>query len=86
MAEATLDAPLTLDSKQATKLRFVDATIDFVGRSVVAKYDMVGTNGAVMAQRYLRITGPQVQTWITNQETTLYTRLLVQLGVTGTVA
>jgi hypothetical protein len=85
MAEATLTSPLTLDPQQAVKLRFADATIDFVTRTVFARYELVDNAGAVIAQRTMKLTGAQVQTWITNQENTLYTRLLAQLGVTGTI-
>lgn len=86
MAEATLDSPLTLDPQTCAKLRLVHSTVDHVQRVVIARYDLVDSNGVVLQQRTVRLTGAAVNTWITNNENTLYTRLLAQLGVTGTVA
>lgn len=85
MSEATLDAPLTLDPQQATKLVIRGANVDFDGRVVVINFDMVAANGTILQRRSIVADGAQVQTWITNQEATIYGRLLAKLGVTGTI-
>jgi hypothetical protein len=84
--QATLDAPLTLDPQQATKLVIRGANVDFDGRVVLIHFDMVAANGTILQRRSIVVDGSQVQTWITNQENAIYTRLLAKLGVTGTVA
>lgn len=86
MAEATLDAPLTLDPKQATKLVVRHADIDFAARTVDIDYFLVDATGKVIDRKRITASGAAVQTWITNQETTIYNRLLASLGVTGTIA
>ena len=85
MAEATLDAPLDLDPRTAAKLRIRSFQADCDGRVVTIIYDLVDSDGKVVDRRQRVATGSQVQTWITNQEATIYTRLLAELGVTGTV-
>jgi hypothetical protein len=86
MAQATLTSPLTLDPQTAAKLVIKRATLDFQDRTVVIHYDMLDSNGRVIERRSTIASGAQVQTYITNQESTIYTRLLAQLNVTGTVA
>lgn len=86
MAEATLSAPLTLDPQQATKLRVVNTFVNHRQRTVRIEYEMVAANGTVVSTRTVSRGGAAVDTWITNQESTIYAQLLAQLGVTGTVA
>ena len=85
MSQATLDAPLTLDPQQAITLVIRGANIDFDARVVTIHFDMVSAGGAILARRTITADGATVQTWITNQEATIYGRLLAKLGVTGTI-
>jgi hypothetical protein len=85
MAQVTLDAPLTLDPKQATKLVLRRADIDFTARTVEIDYVLVDATGKTIDRKRITASGAQVQTWINNQETTIYGRLLAALGVTGTI-
>lgn len=85
MARVTLDEPLTLDPQQATRLEIRSAQIDFDARVVIIQVDLVGANGRTLARREVTADGAQVQTWINNQESTIYQRLLAKLGVTGTI-
>ena len=84
--QATLDTPLTLDPKQATKLVVRSAVIEFDSRAVQIDYEMIDASGKTVDRRRITATGAAVQTWITNQENTIYTRLLASLGITGTIA
>lgn len=85
MAEATLDSPLTLDPQQATKLVIRGVQIDLDGRDMTIHFDLVGAGNVILARRSVVATGSQVQTYISNQETNYYTRLLAKLGITGTI-
>lgn len=86
MAEVTLDTPLTLDPKQATKLVLRSAVIEFDSRALQIDYVLVDADGKVVDRRRITATGAQVRAWITNQEATILNRLLAHLGVTGTIA
>ena len=86
MAQITLDVPLTLNPQQAARLVIRGALVDFDGRVVTINFDLVAANGSVLERRSITATGAAVQTWINNQETTIYQRLLAALGVTGTIA
>jgi GTP cyclohydrolase III len=86
MAQATLNAPLILDPQVATKLIIRNAMIDFEGRVLVIHFDLVDADGKMLARRSVVADGSAVQTWISNQESIVYTRLLAKLGLTGSVA
>lgn len=86
MAEATLSAPLTLDPQQAAKLVIRNVLVEFGARTLQVEYDLVDGTGKLLQRRTVTADGAAVQTWIGNQEATLYARLLAKLGVTGTVA
>jgi hypothetical protein len=86
MAQATLDAPLTLDPTQAVKLKIMSFNTECDARVVTIRFAMLDASGKVVSERTVQADGAQVQTWITNQETTIYNRLLAKLGVTGTIA
>jgi hypothetical protein len=84
--QATLDAPLTLDPQQAARLVIRGALVDCDARVVIIHFDMVDGDGKILERRTITADGAQVQTWISNQESVIYGRLLAKLGVTGTVA
>ena len=84
--QATLTSPMTLDPQTATKLVIRRAVLDFDNRSLVIHVDMVDADGRVIQQRAVVAEGSQVQTYVGNQESSIYTRLLAKLNVTGTVA
>lgn len=86
MAQATLDAPLTLDPQQAARIKIRTAEMDLTNRVLILVYDLYDGDGKHLGRRSLVADGAQVQTYLTNQEATLYARLLAKLGVTGTVA
>jgi hypothetical protein len=86
MATATLDAPLSLSTLQATKLVIRSAHFEFGAGAVQIRFDMVDASGAVVDQRNITVQGGVVATYVANQEATIYSRLLAFLGVTGTVA
>lgn len=86
MAQATLTNPLTLNPQQATRLVIREARVDFDAREVLLRIDYVSAQNVVLETRTVVVDGAQVQTWINNQENTLYTRLLAKLGVTGNIA
>ena len=85
MAEATLTAPFTLDPRQATKLRVREFTAEKDGGFVRAIIDYVDADGNVVHTDRFRLTGPQVVTWIANQEATILNRYMTQNSLTGTV-
>ena len=85
MAQVTLDAPLTLNPLAATRIVLRHSVIEHGPNVVQVAFDLVDANGAVLEQRRLTLTGAAIQTWIANQESTLLTRLLNRLGVTGTI-
>jgi hypothetical protein len=86
MAEVTLDAPLTLDPKQATRLVIRYWHVEPDAGVVQVGYDLFDASGKLLERRAITADGAQVQTWIANNTNTIYTRLLAKLGVTGTVA
>lgn len=86
MAEATLSSPLTLDPRQAVKLRVRSMTVDHVARVVGVTIDYVDSGGVVVLTVQRQLTGVQVDTWIGNQEATILNRYLATVGLTGTVA
>lgn len=86
MAEATLSAPLTLDPRQATKLRVRVSEVDHITRTVTVLIDHLDSNGNVIHFVRRTLSGPQVETWISNQETTLLNRYMAVANLTGTVA
>lgn len=84
--QATLDSPLTLDPLQAVTLKIVNTVIDHGARQVSITFELVDDTGKLLQRRTIVADGAQVQTWINNQEATIYSRLLAKLNVTGTVA
>jgi hypothetical protein len=86
MAEATLDNPLTLDPRQATRLRVRFSEVDHLNRTVTVFIDHLDTNGNVLHFVRRTLSGPQVETWISNQETTLLNRYMAAANLTGTIA
>lgn len=86
MAEAILDAPHTLDPRQATRLRVRSIQADNVARVVGVTIDYLDVGGAVIQTVQRQLTGPQIDTWIANQEGTILTRYLALVGLTGTIA
>lgn len=86
MAQATLSSPLTLDPRQAVTLRVRGFKVDDVERAVMVLIDYVDSGGTVIRTDTQKLTGAQVDTWISNQESTLLTRYLAAKGLTGTVA
>ena len=85
MAQATQDAPLTLDPTQATKLRIKSFTAECDSRAVSIVVHYLDAGDQIVAEKTIQVDGAQVNTWMTAQETTIYTRLLAKLGVTGTI-
>jgi hypothetical protein len=83
--KATLDTPLTLDPQQAVDVDIVSTQIDHKARVLIVTFDLLDSNGNAIARRTATAGGAQVQTWIGNQETTIYQRLLAKLGLTGTI-
>ncbi len=85
MSIATLSSPLTLDPRQAVTLSVrvfkADCDSDEVQAVVVYK----DSGGNVIFTDSIQLTGPQVVTWIANQEATILTRYLAQKGLTGTI-
>ena len=86
MSTATLSSPLTLDPRQAVTLRVRGFKVDDVGRAVTVMIEYVDSVGVVIKTDQQKLTGAQVDTWIANQESTLLTRYLAAMGLTGTVA
>lgn len=86
MAEATLDAPLDLDPRQAAKVIIRNWHVEPDEGVVQISYDLVAQDGTLLDRRIATADGAQVRTWIANNTNTIYTRLLAKLGVTGTVA
>jgi hypothetical protein len=76
MAQATLDAPLTLDPQTVTVLRLRHATLDFDRMVVQITVDMVDAGGVVREVRVVEADGAAVATYVGNQATTILTRLL----------
>jgi hypothetical protein len=85
MAQVTLDAPLTLDPKQATKLVLRHAVLEFGPDVVQIAFDLVDATGKVIDRRSITADGAAVATWVNNQEATICARLMAKLGVTGVV-
>ncbi len=86
MAEATLDAPHTLDPRQATKLRVRAMNVDDIARVVQVTIDYLDAGGAVIQTVQRQLSGAQVDAWISSQEGTVLLRYLAAVGLTGTVA
>lgn len=84
--ECTFDAPLSLDARQAAKVVIRSATLDLVARELLVNITLYDGSGNVLEHRQIIATGGAVQTYLSNQEATIYARLLAKLGVTGTVA
>lgn len=84
--QATLDLPLSLDPRQAAKLVVRSIQVDFLGRTVAIEYDLIDSGGNVLDRSRKITSSGAVQTWITNQENTIYSALLAKLGVAGVVA
>jgi hypothetical protein len=84
--QATLDSPLILDPLQAATLRIINTVIDHGSRTVSITFELVDDTDKLLQRRTIVADGATVQTWIANQEATIYGRLLTKLGVTGTVA
>ena len=82
---ATLNAPLTLDPQTASKLVVRRVVFDFDNRAIITHVDMVDSNGKTLQTRSVVAEGAQVQAYIDNQESDIYSMLLAKLGVTGTV-
>ena len=86
MAQATFDSPFTLNPVQATGAVIRSTKVDHVARTVSVTFDLVRADGTVVEGRNVKLEGAAVQTWITNQESALLTRLLAKMGITGTIA
>jgi len=86
MAKLTLDQPLTLNPLQAAKLELIEARVDYVNRQVHALFHLTDANGAILEVRTATLAGAAVETWMANQEATLYQRLTLKLGVSGSLA
>jgi hypothetical protein len=85
MSNVTLDAPLTMDPSQAVRLVLRSSEIDFEALTMRLTVDFVAADNRILARRVITVDGPAVQTYIANQKTTIATRLMAKLGVTGTV-
>lgn len=86
MAQATLDAPLTLDPTQAFTLRLRRFVGECDARVVQITVVMLDAQGKIVGERTIQADGVAVRNWLTNQETTILNALLSKLGITGTVA
>ena len=86
MAQANLNSPLVLNPAQAVTLRLERTTIDHNARVVHIHVSLLSSEGALLESRTIQADGAQIQTWITNQENLILTRLLARLGVTGTIS
>lgn len=85
MSRVVFDTPVAVNPQQAAGLVITSATIVFGNKSIHVHYNMVDADGVIIAQKTRLLDSPQVQTWIGNQEETIYTRLLAKEGLTGTV-
>jgi hypothetical protein len=83
--ECTFDVPLSLDSRQAAKVVIRSANLDLVARELLINITLYDDGGNVLEHRQIIASGAAVQTYLSNQEATIYTRLLAKLGVTGNV-
>lgn len=86
MAEATLTSPLTLDPRQAIKLRVRMFKAEDAAGTVNVVIDYVDSGGIVVKTDSDQLTGAPIATWISNQESTILTRYLAKKGLAGTVA
>lgn len=84
--QATLSAPLTLNPQQAVVLVIESFTVEPDAGVLTVRYRLVDSGGNLLERRTVTSNAPNVQTWITNQTTTIYNALLNKLGLTGTVA
>ncbi|MEJ7812899.1 MAG: hypothetical protein WKG32_20965 [Gemmatimonadaceae bacterium] len=85
MPPAALNAPLTLDPKQATTLVLRSAVVEFEAGVIQLRYELVDAAGKVLETRTVTADGAAVQTWIATQRAPLYQRLLAKLGVAGVI-
>lgn len=85
MAEAVLDAPLTLNPQTATRLVLRSYVVEVGAGVIQIAFDLVDASGKVLESRRIVADGPAVQTYIANQSATIVARLLAKLGLTGTV-
>lgn len=86
MAQVTLDAPLTLDPTQATRIVLRGARLNFSNNSIDVVVEFVDASGNIRETRVIPADGAQVATYVGNQANTILTRLLAKLGVTGTIS
>lgn len=85
MAKVLLDAPLVLNPQQALRLELRSTEIDHVQntlRTVVFLYD---SNDNFVELRVIPLSGSAVRTWIENNEPTLLNRLMMKMGITGSL-
>ncbi len=86
MAVATLSAPLTLDPRQAVTLRVRTTKVDHDTRVVGVAIDYIDAGGNVVHTVSRQLSGAQIESWISNQESALLTRYMAAAGLTGTVS
>lgn len=86
MAQVALDVPFTLDPAQATRFVLQHATLDFVGNRMQVTVNAVNSSGTILQTKTVLASGAAVTTYLNNQASTILTRLLAQLGVTGTIS
>lgn len=82
---ATLDAALVLNPIQATKIHLINTTIDHISNKIHVHFELINTNGATVERRVITVDGTAVQNWISNQEITIMNRLMLKMGVTGSI-
>lgn len=86
MAQATLTSPLTLDPREAVKLKVRVTKVDHTARVVGVTIDYLDASNAVIKTVQRQLSGAQVETWIGNQESTILSRFMAAEGLTGTIA
>lgn len=85
MSIATLTPPVTLDPRMAATLRVRVTNVDHQARVVGVTIDYYDSGGNVIQSVSDQLSGPQVETWIGNQEATILTRYMAAKGLTGTI-
>lgn len=86
MASATLSTPYTIDPRQSVTIEVSLFKADCDSDSVQAIIVHKDSGGNVIFMDEMKLTGPQVATWIANQEATILNRYMAQKGLTGTVS
>jgi exonuclease III len=86
--KATLNSPMVLNPTSATRITLCNAMLDFQRRLIRVEVDLLDDDDKMKERRVIEVSAddvPVVGTYLDNQQSTLLTRVMAKLGVTGNI-